>query len=594
MPKADKPKVGVVAGDLLQPRFLSLFEALSSEFDVCVYALHSEALVNQHGTGLRLRLFDVVADMPGYMRGLEEELIGCSAIIGLETSRLATFQAVRAARKFSVPLGVVVNEFSPYFYERYANIRAIQFDICNKADRFWATSSLALQNLKIDGISEHAISLIAPVVQHQKFRTSPGLRVKFRSYVGLADTDFVVLFLGDLESWSRSEELLRAAHLLLQKQIVPAKKTLKILLAGNGKAARDLKYKAHDLGMGRHVMFLHQDPEPFLADLYAASDVIYAPRMDHPEFHEDLPMHVLEAMASGVVPLVRAASIAADLVGDAGEIFRDDPYVHVAAGLQRLLLDPEHFSALREAGVRRIAEVNHPDAIRDQMVQDVWDLIKTHVSLKGVSAESPAQVITDATTLIAKGKERDALIIVEERLMHAHVSTHDHAELLCCKGEALYGLGNIEAANEALQESVRLNERNARALRGLGFVAWQGHANEDALVYFKRAQSLQDNDPQTMLGIGLVYRRLGLTDEAIFWLEKSLVHDNYPPTALAALAQVCAQVNRPGLGVRVLERAIDTVGEHRLLLMTLGQLYLNEGSTEKGHEMLRRAMSVAA
>ena len=113
-----RPKVAIVAGELQSPRFLALFESLKHDFDVCVYALDLCNVVDRHGTSLKIRVFENIQDMPGYMRGLEDELASCNLIVGIETSRLSTFQAVRAARKYGIPMVVVVNEFKPYFYER--------------------------------------------------------------------------------------------------------------------------------------------------------------------------------------------------------------------------------------------------------------------------------------------------------------------------------------------------------------------------------------------------------------------------------------------------------------------------------------------
>ena len=143
----------------------------------------------------------------------------------------------------------------------------------------------------------------------------------------------------------------------------------------------------------------------------------------------------------------------------------------------------------------------------------------------------------------------------------------------------------------AYSEGLRLDERNFACLRGLGFIAWQSHSNEEALMFFRKAMAIHDNDPETMLGIGLVYRRLGLTEEALFWLERCVVQHDAPPSAVVALAQACAQMSRPQTGIKALLRILDAIGDNHTLMMTLGQLYLNEGMTEEGNELLKRALA---
>jgi tetratricopeptide (TPR) repeat protein len=96
-----------------------------------------------------------------------------------------------------------------------------------------------------------------------------------------------------------------------------------------------------------------------------------------------------------------------------------------------------------------------------------------------------------------------------------------------------------------------------------------------------------------MLGLGLVYRRIGLLEEAIFWLEKCIASDEHPAAAVSALAQACAQTPRVEQGIAVLERALDAVTEpkeQRIVMMTLGQLYLNHGRAAEGHAMLKKAL----
>ncbi|TWW09513.1 hypothetical protein E3A20_13610, partial [Planctomyces bekefii] len=139
-------------------------------------------------------------------------------------------------------------------------------------------------------------------------------------------------------------------------------------------------------------------------------------------------------------------------------------------------------------------------------------------------------------------------------------------------------------------EALQCSDRDYKALRGLGFIAWQGHSNEEALVFFKKAMALKDDDAETALGIGLVYRRLGLSDEAMFWLEKSVLSGNGPSTSVVALAQTCAQCTVPRKGIQAIERVLDAIGENHTLMVTLGQLYLNDGQVEEGNAILQRAL----
>lgn len=583
-----KPKIAIVAGELSQPRFLGMFEALREKYDVCVYALHSEALIDRHATGLKLRIFDNVPDMPGYLRGLEDELAGVAAIIGIETSKLATFQAVRAARKHGVPLGVIVNEFRPYFYERYANIRAIQYDICNKAERFWATSDAAANTLRLDNIPAESITRINPVVDTQRFAYEQKLRTKFRDYIGVAQDDFVVLFQDELEAWHRPEEVLKA--LALVRQRCPAAKRMRVLFAANGSGTMDLKYKSYDLQLGQAAMFLHQNFEPFLVDMYAACDAVIVPRSTATDLHEDIPLPMLEAMACGVIPVVMGGSIAAEMASYGGIVVSDDTHVSLAAALQTLVQDQGLVTRLRERAQAKVRAENRGGASIGELIAGIETLIR-------VAPPSPTALFDFSDLLLevdhdlTVGGERDAIVKIEEALLVTRISSATRADLLCRQGEAHYALTEYEAATAAFEEAMKLADRHPRILRGLGFLSWQGHANEESLTFFRKSLALQDDDPMTMFGISLIYRRLGLLEEAIFWLEKCVTREDAPAAAVITLAQSCSQVSEGAAGIEVLERMLDVIGEQQTLMMTLGQLYLNEGRTEEGNAILAKALT---
>lgn len=295
-----KPKVSIVAGDLRLPRLLGLFEGLRDDFDPTVFVLNNPHTINNHGTGLKMKVFDHIHEMPGYMRDLEVHLDNSDFIVSFETSKLATFQAVRIARKLGVPCGIVVNEYQPFFYEGYQNIRAVQHDVIEKADIFWPTTAQAANTLVVDGVTSNRISRVNIPIDLDRFKHQTLARQKFRNYIGLKENETVILVRATLEPWSNVTSLLQA-FALVKKRGTFGSRNVKLLLAGDGSEAKDLKYKTFDLGIGGHVMFLHQDCEPFLKDMYCASDIVFDPKMIKGDYLPDMPAHIAEAMACSVM-----------------------------------------------------------------------------------------------------------------------------------------------------------------------------------------------------------------------------------------------------------------------------------------------------
>jgi glycosyltransferase involved in cell wall biosynthesis len=584
-----RPQLAVVVGEMVQPRFLAFFEPLTDAFDVCVFALDTEGLIDSHGTSLKLRVFENIEDMPGYMRGLEEELVDFDAIIALETSRLSTFQAVRASRKFLIPLGVVVNEYRPFFYESFQNIRAIQYDICNKANAFWPTSSQAADCLRLDHVEEGFIKSIAPVIDNTTYRLDRGLRKKFRDYIRLQEDDFVVLFYGDLEEYAHPMDVLHATALLNRHAGDGAEK-VKLIFAGNGSKSMDLKYRSFDKGLGNSVMFLHQSPENFLVDMYNASDVIVSPRPSKCDFHEDLPLQVLEAMACGVVPVVTSGSVAHELAGPTAIAATDDSFQAIYMALKKLHDNKMFRQQLSVACVERIHNNFSRNSSGKALIADAWVLIE-----EGRERRTESFDIKDfAETIerhLKKGQESDALLAVEDALLTQKESTNNLASIYQLRGDIYFAQGEIEQAMQSYTSSVQLDDRQNASYRGLGFVSWQSHSNEEALTFFRKALAIKDDDQMTNLGIGLVYRRLGLIEESLFWLEKAVAHDSSSSRAIMALSQACLECTVPESGIEVLERVIEVIGENTSLMMSLGQLYINMGQSETGRMYLQKAMA---
>lgn len=585
-----QPKIAIVAGEVLAPRSLALFESLRTEFNVTIFALDGEPIQKlATGSSLKMRLYENATDMPGYLQGLEDELASYDAVVGIETSRLSTFQAVRAARKHGLPLGVIVNEFQPYFYERYPNIRAIQYDICNKADIFWVSSEQAQQSLRLDRVAEQSIRRLDPVVDTERFRPDPELRKKFRNYTGIQADDIVLLFKQDLAPQNRPDAILDALRMVYRSTGF-LQSRIKLIFCGQGPSAMDLKYRAFDMGLGRSALFLHQDVEPFISDLYAATDIVVMPRPLRTEIHEEFPLSMLEAMATGAIPLVGAGSVAAELAGDAGLVYTGDDAEHLAARLHLLLTDPAVTAQLQASGRTRIQERFQRDRNATDFIAEIHQLLQER-RIERMPRRISSSLFDSIEQELKRGEPRAALVRIEEALLIGTQIPEERARIYCLKGDAHYACSELEEATAAFSESLKCNEKCHGALRGLGFISWHSHSHEEALVFLRKALALDSDNTRTMYGIGLVYRRLGLIEETLYWLEKCATGINPPPSAIIALAQTCLHSSQPDRGVQILERVIDTVGDQKTLLMALGQLYLNLGRAEQGNALLQRAMA---
>jgi tetratricopeptide (TPR) repeat protein len=336
-------------------------------------------------------------------------------------------------------------------------------------------------------------------------------------------------------------------------------------------------------------MFLHQDPEPFLPDLFNAADYYLVPGANTTERPEIYPMSLLEAMACGVIPIVPAGSVGAELCQDHGFRYNTAQSSSLMMGLFHAIHDQSSLMAQKASISEFIQTSLNGLSSPTGFAKEVLDLIRSP-STNSPNQSTPAEILRAIASDIENNKDLDALIKIEEAELQGFESVNCLAELACLKGDALYNLGRMDEAMTAYSACMQLEPNNPNCLRGLGFLAWHGHSNEEALTFFKKALALKEDDLLSAYGIGLVYRRLGLYDEALYWLENCVLKSKKSNSAVIALAQTCAQLTPRSKAIAALERALDVVGDHQALMATLGQLYLADGLLDQGKQLLEKAM----
>lgn len=578
--------IGIVIDSVKNLREVTLFKDLRSDHNITVFTLgNKEDLALTVYSHFETKVFDTHPDMPGYIRNLDEELKKCDIIIGYETSKFSTFQARRIAAKEKKPFGVVISEFHPFFYAGYVNIKAMQTDILQNADVFWTTSKMAHSALQLEGADIQKIKLIYPAVDTSRFKANPVLRQKFRKYIGLRETDFVVLFENDLEPWSQPGQLIEAMRILYLEHPDLALRT-KALFVGDGTLTKSLKYAAVDAGLGRSVMFLHQDPEPFIVDLYSASDVIIHPRQQKTEHHEKMPIKLLEAMACGLIPIVPLSTIASDLIGSCGKIILWDSSHNLTDAIVSALSDEKQKLEIRNQISNLFSHYYNGKMSASIIKQDIEGLYQAYAQEQN-TAPDYVTMLADIEQLVKDGDVNSALIQIEDSFLKYELLPKEKAEFLRLKGDISYSQGHLENATQLYNESITMNNKCVGSYRGLGYVSWQNYMNEEAMLHFKKALALKEDDGQTMLGFGLVFYRLQLFEEAIFWLEKAVVSNKSSKTAMTTLANACRECGQPSRAIKVLEQVIEIVGDAQPLILALGQLYMDSGKTEEGTSMLQ-------
>lgn len=586
-----KTRVSYVARSQNTIDMAALLEQLSVFYHVTIHVLDSEAIFQKYPTGINLKIYHPIEDMPGYMKGLEEEVASADVVIVHGLSQLGSFQGVRAALRFEKPILGIMDESQPTLYRNYHNIRAVRRDLINNVDRWIATHIQAKSILLMEGAEEAKITMASYGVDVDKYSFSAAGREKFRKLAGLGSDDIVILYFGELETCYRPSDLLLTLKYLKMWSPEIAEK-VRILFAGNGSLDRDLKMQCLELGIGRQVAFLHNDLAALERDVYCASDFIVNLRNGDVNFELPTPLQILNAMACGVTPILSPGSPASEWVRECGVILSQDTFNDLGDSLVGYLQNGTSISDIKEHNTSFI----HKHFAASKIAKSWCSVIEQELNRISDMFQRDRfawqEFISSVGRLRNEGKPDAALESIEDWLCRVIENPTKRCEILNLKGEILVDQNQLDDATDALALAIEVDASNIRSYLTLGRISVLSHSLEEAIAFYKRALAYEPNSVEAFMGIGMVYLRGKLFDQAIAWMIESVKRNRDNQKAVVALTQACLQNPSIKQSITAMENAMEWVGDHPTVMMALGQLYLRDGRIEEGRKLLDRALAM--
>ena len=436
----------------------------------------------------------------------------------------------------------------------------------------------------MDGAPGDRIEICPFEVDKSIFFESKARRDKFRKYLGFEDNDIVVLIQSKLSKELQVEEVLFGIQSL--KKESPNFDSYKFVFVGEEKWANDLKYLAFEMEVGKSVFFLHQNIGQFVQDLYGAADVSLNPMLMYSKQQEVLPLRGLDQLMCGVAQIGVSGDILTELLGEACLTIPSWNRTAIFRELLKLNNQSDISSLLNRQ------KLKFKDRCSDTQIQ----ILKSVVDLIGIN--STEELNTNIVAKIELEIDKGNLSAAEEMISRLEVTTNNDdislSEVCRLKGDFLYSKGQYDESMTHFQKSLGYDIQNNKSYRGLGFIAWHGHAHDEALAFFKKALAIDQNDAQSMMGVGLIHKRVGLTNTALFWFEKSLLVDSHKNSAMPSLVQLCSECVNVDHAILIMERVIDTIGEKQPLMMCLGSLFLKSGRVAEGKMILNQALLKSA
>lgn len=213
----------------------------------------------------------------------------------------------------------------------------------------------------------------------------------------------------------------------------------------------------------------------------------------------------------------------------------------------------------------------------------------TNDALASITSTSSSQKkYHESSVLIREEKYSDAIRILEELIAEDANNSRYHYKL----GEAYYGLGELEKAQQEEQEAIKLNPDMTLAYITLGQIYSQQGNTENALSMFSKAREL---DPES----GIAQYFLGETQETLEQYEEALV--SYQEAAEAdsewaapryAIGEVLENMGKLEESLVEYEAAIEIDPSWELPYYSMGEVYEEMKEYSKALEALQKAIAL--
>jgi glycosyltransferase involved in cell wall biosynthesis len=574
-----KLSVALILGANHSIRLLEVFSPLSENFDIKALGLLDEISSESYLTEIPLLTFIEDQHLPGYMLGIEDEIAKADIIVASGLLDASTYQAFRYAYHHQKPFLVFCQkeeELKQAILEKSEDFQ----DCINNASGFLIFDDSVAETLEFMGCAQEKILKLEPEIQAKKFGFHDKLRLKFRDYLKVESHDLLVV--SPLSDDLAPFELMAAFKMLeaLDKNLFDR---AKLLFIGNASNKDSVKYRAVDLGMTKSIMFIAQDIRPFFIDLMSAAE-LYVSMSQGQDATERL-FTVLEGMACGVKVLIDNKHPIATVVDSSFVV--NNPNT-LALSLRDVLMNP-----IQRKDIIHLVEENYTN---NHMALALSEFMKTRIS------EKPIQLpLAGDFTHVMATLERTAKLGLEEfetalEIELSRWGSHSdyRGRLLVLKGQTLIQASLYEDALACFELCTAEESVQREAYLGLAKIALFTHSNEEALSFYRKALALKPNDAEAMGGIGSVYRKIGMADEAVYWLGKSISVDVENSRYLMALTQACLESEDHGRSISLLEQLKVLLGNKPSLVMCLGQLYFKVGDNQKGKELVDLALDLTA
>jgi glycosyltransferase involved in cell wall biosynthesis len=307
---ADRPRVVILRGQLVNPWELRPWELLRDRFDISVLVpqrhLHPLGSLRLQTVEVRA-LSDLVptscasaaAPLPFNRHlGLEASLTGAAIVHAAELHPWFSAQAAALRARLGYRLVITVWETLPFRAALRRRVtRPNRERVLEATDLFLPTTERARLALELEGVGAERIRVVQPGIDLERFARPRG---------GPAHSDDPLVISPGRLVWEKGHQDVLRAIAALRSGIVegpPVAGRVRLLIVGSGPEERRLRAYADDLGLTEVVAFQSAVPYDKMPGTYARATAMVLASLPTRKWEEQFGMVLVEAMAANL-PIV--------------------------------------------------------------------------------------------------------------------------------------------------------------------------------------------------------------------------------------------------------------------------------------------------
>jgi predicted O-linked N-acetylglucosamine transferase (SPINDLY family) len=197
-------------------------------------------------------------------------------------------------------------------------------------------------------------------------------------------------------------------------------------------------------------------------------------------------------------------------------------------------------------------------------------------------------LVKTANELIRQSEFEKAIELFDRIIVLGDTSS----EVWCNKAVALIQMGRNIEAEDCLNRSLQVQEKNVSALLNLGALLRRTQRYEEAILAYEKALAIDENNSKAYFGIAIVLQELNRDKEALNYYEKNIKLNNKDHVALNNIAVILVKEKKFKEAENFYLRSLSINSKYEEALFNLGNLYYELKNTQLAKTYYKKTIEI--